>query len=399
MTGKTKLYIASSSENESPAPVRTRSKHNLKVAYDRSAERIDLSGTVNHYGPPKAVVDALGEVSPRDLRMPAWEAAGLVLDCYAVALGAPADELVPFRGVGDFVGAVRSTLAHDRISLPLPAPSGLLKAFPGRALRSSSPGSLPNLALVNDAMSAYEVVFVGNPNHLVGMLLDPSGLVEVAMAHPESTLVVDESYIDFLDEPSRETLVGASTDNVVVLRTTAKFFALTAGPVAVAWCGDPSRIAQLTGRSGSVGEQGRHAAREARQIGGLDALATAQALECAEWAARAKLVLTYDALWLSQRLSRISGRVIEHDVGVHFRTVLSRHARLMEQVFRSHGVQVLELRGSRLEGPRGIRVMAPTFEGQALVEAAVDEIAERVSGGAREGRASGRDGLRSDAGT
>ncbi|MEX2587528.1 MAG: aminotransferase class I/II-fold pyridoxal phosphate-dependent enzyme [Actinomycetota bacterium] len=372
----TKLYATKGVPGKSPR--RSGAGVTLKVAYDKSSETLDLSSTVNQYGPPQSVMDALAGAPSQDLRMPAWESAALIRHAYSNALKTPVNQLAAFRGVTDFVNAVAQTVPHNRVSVPLPAPAGLLKGFPGRQLRGSLPGSLPSLELINEAMATSDLVVITNPNHLVGTHTDPSSLVEVALAHPDCFLVVDESHIDFLDEPSAHSLVGAPTDNIIAVRSTSDFFGIPSSPVAVAWCADAVHIARITGRDRSQLKEGQLAAQECRQIGAMDAVATAAALETGEWAARAKLLLTYDALWLSQLLSNAPGRLIEHGVGVHYRTFLTRHVNLMSQTFRSHGVQVLELGGSEAEGPRGLRILAPNFEGQPLVQEAVDEIIDRT---------------------
>lgn len=383
---KTRLYLASRSSRKSSSARSVSGTTTLRVAYDQSAEMLDLSGTVNQYGPPQSVIEALGGASALDLQMPPWEASTCVRLAYSEALNVPAGELVSFRGIADFIGATSQTVPHELVSVPLPAPASLLRAFPGRQIRRSLPGSLPSLELINEGMGCSEIVFITNPDHLLGTHLDPSALIEIALAHPDSILVADETYIDFLAEPARESLISAPADNVIVLRTISEFFGIPSSPAAVAWCADPARIARMTGRNRSQPEEGLRAVETGRQIGGIDALATAAALDATDWAERAKLLLTYDALWLSKVLARTHGRVVEHDVGVHFRALLTRHARLMSQTFRSHGVQVLVLGGSNAEGPRGLRIQAPNFEGQAAVEAAVAEITEQLSASPGPGR-------------
>lgn len=394
-SGKSKLYVTKGSAKA----MSTIGKTQLKVAYDKSSETLDLSGTANQYGPPQSVMKALCDAPSQDLRMLAWEAGALVRHAYSNALRVPVDELAAFRGVADFLNAVAQTVSLDRVIVPLPASGDLLRAFPGRQLRGSGPGSLPSLELINEAMAASDLTLITNPNHLVGVQMDSGELLEVALANPNSILVVDETHIEFLHEPSAETLVGAPADNIIVLRSTSDFFGIPASPVAVAWCADAETIAGITGRERSQIRSGHAAARDCRQIGALDALATAAALEAGEWAARSKMVLTYDALWLSQLLYRAPGRVVEHNVGVHFRAFLTRHVKLMSQTLRSHGVQVLELNGSEAEGPMGLRILAPNFEGQPLVEAAVDEIVHKLSDAPHLQGTAEQDDLQSDAGS
>lgn len=72
---------------------------------------------------------------------------------------------------------------------------------------------------------AGRVVFLCNPNNPTGTLLPPTAVGELADAVPDSLVVVDEAYRQFVDEPPPSaSLLGRS--NVVLLRSLTKDYAL-----------------------------------------------------------------------------------------------------------------------------------------------------------------------------
>ncbi len=90
---------------------------------------------------------------------------------------------------------------------------------------------------------APRVAFVCNPNNPTGRQMAPALLTEVARRHPETLLVVDEAYADFVaGRPT--TISSAMPENLVVLRSLTKFSALAGLRLGVAF-GQPEAICWL----------------------------------------------------------------------------------------------------------------------------------------------------------
>ena len=107
--------------------------------------------------------------------------------------------------------------------------------FPGRGCTRYPGEALPSVEQVDEALDTAELVVISNPQMPFGITLDRDALAASARRHPASTLVVDESAIDFLADPASATLVGTDADNVIALRSSASS---TASPrPALAWPG------------------------------------------------------------------------------------------------------------------------------------------------------------------
>ncbi|MBE7557891.1 histidinol-phosphate aminotransferase family protein [bacterium] len=102
-------------------------------------------------------------------------------------------------------------------------------------------GFVPDLgALLRDAAGATMLVLV-NPNNPTGAFV-PSEFIEavLSMLDPRTLLLVDETYVDYVSpSPSVERKV-AGRDNLLVLKSMSKYYALSGARVA--YLAAPSRI-------------------------------------------------------------------------------------------------------------------------------------------------------------
>jgi histidinol-phosphate/aromatic aminotransferase/cobyric acid decarboxylase-like protein len=325
--------------------------------------RLDLSTCVNRYGPPPAAAAALAAINGRDLQIHPYGAADEVAGAYAALLGVEADELVAGRGTTEFIWALARQVDHGTVAVPLPAYTDYLKAFPGRGFAGSRPSVSPTLALVDEAMGRAGFVILSNPHNPSGVCLDRDGLLAVAAAHPRCTLVVDESYVDFLLDPNAATVAGRAGDNVIVLRSPSKFYGIAATRAGVAWSRDRGRLDDLLGT------------RETWPISGLDAALAVASMESLAWAARSRRQLADDGTWLSTELRNRDFDVIESDVGVHYRCVLTPEPDSLAREFARQGVGVRPLGSAHGVQPGAVRILAPLLSERTLVEDAVEGVA------------------------
>ena len=326
--------------------------------------RIDLSTCVNFYGPPPAVHALLrGGIRPEELQIHPYAAAERMESLYARLLGVPARELVAGRGTTEFIWALSREVAHVSVAIPLPGYTDYLKAFPGRGFAGDQ---VPSIEHVDAALAAARLVILSNPHNPSGVALAPADLIEAARRHPRATLVVDESYVDFLPDPRATTVVGADVANLVVLRSPSKFWGIAATRVGVAWCAHRPHLDSLLGR------------RETWPISGLDVAVAEAAMTDGDWADRSRLDLARDAAWLADELRGLAGTLVERDVAVHYRCLLTGEAVELAAIFAAHGVGVRALGRAHGADPGALRVLAPLPHQRGDVAAAVQAARGRV---------------------
>ncbi len=169
-----------------------------------------------------------------------------------------------------------------------------------------------------------------------------------------------ESYVDFVPDPRAGTVVGTDApENIVVLRSPSKFWGIAATRVGVAWCVDRARLCDLLGR------------RETWPISGIDVVLAEAAMGSVEWAERARLDLARDAAWLAGVLRELPGKLVEQDVGVHYRCLICEHADAIAARMAAHGVGARALGRAHGADPGALRVLAPLPSQRDVVARAV----------------------------
>ncbi len=216
---------------------------------------MDLSTCVNRYGPAPAAVAALHSIPADDILLHPYDAAERIIELYRWATGVKSGAMIAGRGASEFIWAMGREVEHADVHVPLPAYTDYLKAFPGRGFTVSGE-QIPTVGQVDAALDSASVVIVSNPHNPTGALLDPKDLIATADAHPRATLVVDESYINFTSDPIEWSALGCGVPNLVVLRSTSKFYGIAATRAGVAWCADDEPLKRLFGQQENWGLSG-----------------------------------------------------------------------------------------------------------------------------------------------
>jgi histidinol-phosphate/aromatic aminotransferase/cobyric acid decarboxylase-like protein len=183
-------------------------------------------------------------------------------------------------------------------------------------------------------------------------------LVETARRHPASTLVVDESAIDFLGDPGAFTMVGSDTDNVIVLRSTAEFYGTSAARTGVAWSADGRLLRRLFGQ------------REALPVSGLDVVVAEAALASTAWAGDARRRLAADGAWLAAILAPLGARPPD-GCRLPYRCIVSDTAAEWAAALESGGVGVRVLGPTHGVVPGALGIFAPRESERPLLASAL----------------------------
>jgi len=152
-----------------------------------------------------------------------------------------------------------------------------------------------------------------------------------------------------------------------VLRSPSKFWGIAATRVGVAWCPDRERLCTLLGQ------------RETWPISGLDVTVAEAAMASVAWAERSRRDLARDAAWLAEVLRELPGRLVEQDVGVHYRCLITERADDLAAAMAAHGVGARALGRAHGAEPGMLRVLAPLPHQRDVVVRAVHAAAVRAS--------------------
>jgi L-threonine-O-3-phosphate decarboxylase len=190
---------------------------------------LDFSANINPLGMPPAArralieaVDALG-----DYPDPACTAL-----CAAVgaALGVAPARVLPGNGAEQLIWWLPRLVAARRVLVCPPcyvdyAAAAAVWGLPTLRLPlRAADGFRLDLGELARRARVGDLIWIGHPNNPTGRLCAADALQAAASASPGVWWAVDEAFIDFADDAA--SAVGCGLDNLVVVRSMTKFFAL-----------------------------------------------------------------------------------------------------------------------------------------------------------------------------
>jgi histidinol-phosphate aminotransferase len=211
----------------------------------RDRRYIKLNTNENPYPPSPRVLDALRSAITPDLRLYPDPMAGALREKAAEVYGVSADQILAGNGSDDLLTMIVRACAGpgDRVFYPTPTYSlyKTLVAIQGAtSVEVPFPGDF-SLPVERLSEQGQKVTIVCNPNAPSGTFT-PTETIDGLARRLRGLLVVDEAYVDF-GGASALPLV-AKHDNVLVLRTFSKSFALCGLRIGLAF-GSPGVIAAL----------------------------------------------------------------------------------------------------------------------------------------------------------
>ncbi len=193
---------------------------------------LDFSASINPLGLSPRVDAAIRAALPRVVHYPdpsAWA----LREALAAYHGLSPDQVLPANGSTELIYLLARVLAPRRALILHPAFSEyaaaleLVGAQVDSVLLDEAHGFLPELSRLLPRLAGQDLVILANPNNPAGSLIskpDLLTLVEAAEA-AGTTTVVDEAFIDFLEEASlKKDLPHFS--RLLLLRSLTKWFAL-----------------------------------------------------------------------------------------------------------------------------------------------------------------------------
>jgi len=136
-------------------------------------------------------------------------------------LNIPAEQLVLFNGLSQIFPWLKQQFGHQKALIPTPCFGEYARVWP-EASTYVDHGSIDMDRLKCASLDASVVVFV-NPNNPTGTAIPTCDLLAFASAHPEKTVIVDESFADFSTQPSlSSTSTGPLPANILLLKSLGK---------------------------------------------------------------------------------------------------------------------------------------------------------------------------------
>jgi len=203
----------------------------------------DFSVNLNPYGPPDFIFDALKACMGEIKNYPNVESEQLKA-LIARKFGCPESEVLVGAGVSELIQLVTIGFVKKRAVIPAYTYGEYEKSvrmMGAEVKKIEMPGLELKPELISEAMQPDDVVFLCNPNNPTGQYIPEEGLsllIDEA-ERVDALLVLDEAYIDFVNDafPSHSYL--SSTGNLLILRSLTKSFAIPGVRVGYALGSEP----------------------------------------------------------------------------------------------------------------------------------------------------------------
>ena len=213
------------------------------------AVQLDFSVNINPLGAPPCATSALASAFSTMQRYPEHHA-GQTASALAAAHDVEEESVLVGNGATEIFGWILQSLKPRSAGWMAPAYSGYAEAcracgIVGRSIGVTTPESgfeVDPRALIS---SETDLVFLASPNNPTGTTLRREDVLNLARAREEMWIVLDESFIDFLPDPSAHTLIGRDMPpNLVVVKSLTKFFAIPGLRLGMA-CASPDTAERI----------------------------------------------------------------------------------------------------------------------------------------------------------
>ncbi|WP_153558171.1 pyridoxal phosphate-dependent aminotransferase [Roseimaritima sediminicola] len=208
------------------------------IDYDELARRgvdpqdvVDLSSNILWTPPAPAVRQAIADA---DIAAYPDRDCGRLRDALTRHHGIAAERIIVGNGCCEIVHLLAASLLHAGDDVLVVGPtfgeyeraSRLAGANVHAVTATADDGFRPPRQAIEECLSAhsYALVWICSPNNPTGQPFPVERLRDWSSRYPRTVFAVDESYLEF--SPASTSLLGAAAENLIVLRSMTKYYAL-----------------------------------------------------------------------------------------------------------------------------------------------------------------------------
>lgn len=194
-------------------------------------ELLDFSANINPFGPPNYIKGVINRHFDKIAHYPDSDCTELI-EAIGKKLCVDTQSIIIGNGSSEILYALPRALASSvqRAIVAVPSYIDYVKAFEIAGIPAirwaldESNDFRPCLSALSRMLQGNEIVILGQPSNPVGVTFDVRELRSLAREFPKTIFVIDEAFIDFVQDC--ESLVNTGLPNVVVLRSMTKFYAI-----------------------------------------------------------------------------------------------------------------------------------------------------------------------------
>ncbi len=263
---------------------------------------LDFSVNVSPLGVPARVKEQWGEWVTELTRYPSLTGSG-VGRFYQERFALPAEAVLAGNGSIELIYLVPRVLGLKRVAVVTPCfndyrrASRLARAevvsFQLSAENRFAPLSVKGL---EEALHKAEALFLGSPNNPTGTVFPPEDLQQLAVAFPDKWILVDEAFIQFLEQFQETTLMAESrlAPNILVFSSLTKYYALAG-----------IRLGALISHPDTITKISRY--KEPWTVNRIGEKVAAALIECKEYEERLRRLISEERHRIIKHMQPLSG--------------------------------------------------------------------------------------------
>lgn len=219
--------------NQNQQPVRHSHGGNLRCLSALSgipqSDLIDFSANINPLGPPDWLRPLIESRISDLIHYPDPDATELV-EAIAALHRIPTDQILVGNGATELLHLLPRALGCSSLLLPVPSyadyeePARLSGLSIEQLPLSPDTGFVLDPTCLVPLLKPAQLVLLGQPNNPTGRTFDAEALRKIALKHPTTLFVVDESFIGFTD--GSRSLQQNRPENILILTSLTKLYAI-----------------------------------------------------------------------------------------------------------------------------------------------------------------------------
>jgi adenosylcobyric acid synthase len=202
--------------------------HKARRLLEKNREIIDFSANINPLGPPEWLRPVISSQLDQLIHYPDPENT-LLREAAALHHRLHVDHILAGNGTTELLYAFLRCHPWRRLLVPVPCYVDYLRAgqLAGLSIDYHPLREEEDFALNIERLAAQinngDLIIIGSPNNPTGSFVPHTQLQELAAAFPESFFLIDEAFLDFIEEPVS---MGGVYENVATLNSMTKFYGL-----------------------------------------------------------------------------------------------------------------------------------------------------------------------------
>ena len=192
-------------------------------------EIIDMSSNVNPLGPPPGLKEHLKEKLDSITALPEVDAKDIAYK-FAHRYDIDPECVIPGNGTTQFIYAIPQVLKTKKALILGPTYSDYADAcimhnidFDYTIAEETNMFRI-DIDSLKKIIRRFDTVFICNPNNPTGVLITAQEIEMICLSFPDINFIIDESYLSFVEDGDKESMMGSDLSNLIVLNSMSKIF-------------------------------------------------------------------------------------------------------------------------------------------------------------------------------